>query len=121
MPLSEEEQRLLDEMERNLYGSSQDVHSAGSGVGRLSSRGILVGFVGVLLGLALLILGVTLQTVLLGVVGFVVMFAGIVSAVSLKAPTSKPAGSQSYRGATGRAKKPGFMSRLEDRWDQHGQ
>ena len=120
MPLSEEEQRLLDEMERNLYGSSQDVHSAGSGVGRLSSRGILVGFVGVLLGLGLLILGVTLQTVLLGVAGFVVMFAGIVGAVSLKAPTSKSAGSKSF-GAAPRAKKPGFMSRLEDRWDQHGQ
>jgi len=121
VPLSEEEQRLLDEMERNLYGTSQDVHSAGSGVGRLSSRGILVGFVGVLLGLALLILGVTLQTVLLGVAGFVVMFAGIVGAASLKAPVAKSTQSRPFGSAAPRAKKPGFMSRLEDRWDQHGQ
>jgi VIT1/CCC1 family predicted Fe2+/Mn2+ transporter len=121
VPLSEEEQRLLDEMERNLYGSSQDVHSAGSTDSRISSRGILVGFLGGLLGLTLLVLGVTLQTILLGVAGFVVMFAGIVGAVSLKAPAAKSSQSKVFGSPAPRAKKPGFMSRLEDRWDQREQ
>jgi hypothetical protein len=124
VPLSEEEQRLLDEMERNLYGSNHDVHSASAGSTRLSSRGILVGFVGVLAGLALLILGVATQMILLGVGGFVFMFAGIVAAMSIKSSrgsSRQAAPGQPSAGSSARPKKQGFMSRLEDRWDQHGQ
>ncbi|MEN9752184.1 MAG: hypothetical protein RLZZ600_1231 [Actinomycetota bacterium] len=121
MPLSEEEQRLLDEMERNLYGSSQDVHSTNGSTGRISSRGILFGFVGVLAGLTLLVLGVTTQVILLGVGGFVLMFAGIVAAVSLKAaPRAGSASASSSSARAPRSSRPGFMSRLENRWDERG-
>lgn len=118
MPLSEEEQRLLDEMERNLYGSAHDVHSASGAGTRISSRGILIGFVSVALGLVLLILGVSTQFLLVGVGGFVLMFAGIVAALSIKPgkpSASRPAASASR--SASRPKRPGFMARLEDRWD----
>lgn len=126
MPLSEEEQRLLDEMERNLFGAS-DVHSSRGKPTPLSSRGIFAGVIGVVVGLALLVLGVTIQTPLLGATGFVLMFAGVVAALSLKPgagkvskssaknsrPTSAAPGSSSRR--------PGLMNRLEDRWDERNQ
>lgn len=118
MPLSEEEQRLLDEMERNLYGSGHDVHSATGSSGRLSSRGIFAGFVGVAIGLVLLVLGVTTQLLILGVAGFVVMFAGVVAALSLKAPmTVRSESASSSTSHTSRPKRRGLLNRLEDRWD----
>lgn len=120
MPLSEEEQRLLDEMERNLYGSRHDVHTTSASAGRVSSRGIVVGLVGVILGLVALVLGVTTQLLLLGVGGFVLMFAGVVAALSLKSSNSSSSSFSSARAAGGsaRPKRQGFMSRLEDRWDE---
>ena len=119
MPLSEEEQRLLDEMERNLYGGAHDVHSASSGSTRLSSRGIVIGFISVAAGLVMLVLGVSTQVLLVGVGGFVLMFAGVVAALSIKpgAPSSPRSASTSTR-STGRPKRAGFMARLEDRWDE---
>jgi hypothetical protein len=118
MPLSEEEQRLLDEMERNLYGSGHDVHSASGSSGRLSSSGIVAGFVGVALGLVLLVLGVTTQLLILGVSGFVVMFVGVVAALSLRAPmTSRPAAASQSGSSSSRPKRRGLMNRLEDRWN----
>lgn len=116
MPLSEEEQRLLDEMERNLYGSSQDVHSAGPAGGTFSSRGILFGVAGLVIGLGALVLGVTLQLIILGAIGFVVMFLGVVAALSIKAPRAGSSTS-SPRASSPRSKRT-FMQRLEDRWDE---
>ncbi len=116
MPLSEEEQRLLDEMERNLYGSSQDVHSASPSGGSMSSRGILFGVTGLLVGLGALVLGVTLQMVILGAVGFVVMFLGVVAALSIKVP--RAGSSTSAPRTTSSRVKRSFMQRLEDRWDE---
>jgi uncharacterized membrane protein len=120
MPLSEEEQRLLDEMERNLYGSAHDVHSAPGGRTRLSSRGILIGFVSVAAGLVLLVLGVSTQLLVVGVGGFVLMFAGIIAALSIK-PGSHGSGASAAgnaRTSSSRPKRAGFMARLEDRWDE---
>ena len=120
MPLSEEEQRLLDEMERNLYGSAHDVHSASNRSSGMSSRGILIGFIAVALGLVLLVLGVSSQMLLVGVGGFVLMFVGIVAALSIKPRRGTSQNSRSSRtsGPSSRPKRPGFMARLEDRWDE---
>jgi len=43
MPLSEQEQRLLDEMERNLYRNDADFVAAVSGRGRPNYRSIVLG------------------------------------------------------------------------------
>ena len=53
MPLSEQEQRLLDEMERSLYhNEADDVTTVGVRRGRASSTAITIGIVAGILGIA---------------------------------------------------------------------
>ncbi|TXK17695.1 DUF3040 domain-containing protein [Homoserinibacter sp. GY 40078] len=79
MPLSEQEQRLLDEMERNLYHSeADDVTTVGVRRGRANATAIVIASIGLLIGLTLLVLGVVLRQPLVGVAGFVAMFGGAV-------------------------------------------
>ena len=66
MPLSEQEQRLLDEMERHLMRNDADVVSAPSDGCSLSYRNIVYGTILVLLGLGGLIVGVSQQLIVVG-------------------------------------------------------
>jgi hypothetical protein len=117
MPLSEQEQRLLDEMERQLLHSDADVVGApGSGRG-LSYRRIVYGTVLVLVGLGGLVAGVALPMVAVGVIGFIVMLGGVALAVTpsrrgvAESTDEKPA-------KNAQAKSPKFMDRMNDRWDR---
>src|SRR5690606_32376380 len=74
MALSEHEHRLLDEMERNFYRS--DAEFAAAGRGRVDSTAVTFGALIIVAGIALAVVGVASQLWWLGVVGFVVMFAG---------------------------------------------
>ena len=72
MPLSEHEQRLLDEMERNLYGRDADVVSA-SGAGlRPNYRALTLGSVLAVVGVGVMVTAVMMQIIVLGVIGFVI-------------------------------------------------
>jgi len=83
MPLSEQEQRLLDEMERNLYqGDAEYVATVGARTGRPSYTAIALGSIVALVGVALLIVGVALRQPVIGVVGFVAMFVGALLAIT---------------------------------------
>jgi tetrahydromethanopterin S-methyltransferase subunit G len=83
MPLSEQEQRLLDEMERNLYHSDADyVATVGARRGRPGAGAIALGVVIGLLGIGALLAGVATRVPVLGILGFVVMFVGVVIAVA---------------------------------------
>ncbi|MGN6272997.1 MAG: DUF3040 domain-containing protein [Protaetiibacter sp.] len=83
MPLSEQEQRLLDEMERNLYHSeADDVTTVGARRGRANGTAILIASAGILVGLVLLVTGVVIRQPLVGVLGFAAMFAGVVLVVA---------------------------------------
>jgi len=83
MPLSEQEQRLLDEMERNLYhGDADDIATVGVRPGRPNATAVVIAVVGVLTGLALLVTGVMIRQPLVGVLGFAAMFAGVVFVVA---------------------------------------
>ncbi len=125
MPLSEEEQRLLDEMERGLYGDRTDVHSTQNGMRRVSSRGILWGVLGFIVGMAGVFVGVATGFFVWGLVGFVIMLAGAMAALSLREGPASGSGrgrsgsgaSRSSTSKSSRAKGPSFMQRLEDRWD----
>src|SRR5215218_1735004 len=127
MPLSEYEQRVLEQMERQL--TSDDPRLANTlqqrgrrGVGRWLLVG--AGFIG---GLLLLVAGAAMSQLWLGVIGFLLMFGAV--AFAFAAPQSsgpsgvvRPDGSVAPRARRG-AKAPhqrhrGFMSRLEERWER---
>jgi hypothetical protein len=116
MPLSEQEQRLLEEMERSLYHNDADFVS---GTSRRHGRptyamivtGILVGMVGV----ATLIAGVGVRLPLIGVIGFVLMFVGVLLALTPPRGNHGPAssGADAPTGAKGGT----FQQNPGDRWD----
>lgn len=115
MPLSEQEQRLLDEMERHLMGTDADVVKADGGTRALSYRNIVLGSLLVLAGLGALIAGLSMQVIVVGVIGFVVMLGGVVFAVT---PSRHL---RAHAVDAPRAAKPAsasFMDRMNDRWDR---
>ena len=114
MPLSEHEQRLLDEMERNLYGGKADVHPARP-AGRPSYRSLVLGIIVLLAGIVVLIVGVTSQLIVVGVIGFAVMFAGAVFAA--RPSKAGEAGSPRAQSKDGTRSRSSFMQRMEQRWD----
>jgi hypothetical protein len=118
MPLSEQEQRLLDEMERQLLHSDADVVGApGSGRG-LSYRRIVYGTVLVLLGLGGLIAGVALPMIVVGVIGFVVMLGGVVLAVTPNGRKEPATSDEKPAKDSTRKSSPNFMDRMNERWDR---
>ena len=118
MPLSEHEQRLLDEMERNLYGGTADVHPARTAV-RPSYRSLALGVIVAVVGIATLVVGVTSQLIVVGVIGFVVMFAGVLLAAR---PGKQGTSSAKSANTKGRPRSgSSFMQRMEQRWDGNQQ
>ncbi|MFN3950320.1 DUF3040 domain-containing protein [Microbacterium sp.] len=121
MPLSEQEQRLLDEMERHLMSNDTDVVSAPSRA--LSYRNIVLGSILVLAGLGALVVGVSIGFntgflgIAVGVLGFLLMVGGVIFAVT---PT-RGAVASTPTAAKPRAARPtgsSFMDRMNDRWDR---
>jgi Protein of unknown function (DUF3040) len=121
VPLSDNEQRLLEQMERALYAEDPKFASTMRGAARRpgSARRLLIGVTGVVVGLVLLVVGVAQQMVVLGVIGFVSMLAGTAYAVSghrRGGPAGIVQGNGSIRQV---AKRRGsFMQRLEQRWER---
>ena len=117
MPLSEQEQRLLDEMERSLYHGDADFVAS---VGRVRGRGYTAVVGGVLLaiaGVGALVLGVLLHNWFVGVLGFAAMFAGVLLAVGVRGRSGMPA----FPPAAGAPGRSGFMDRLAQRWERRRQ
>lgn len=121
MPLSEQEQRLLDEMERSLYRNDADFVSAVSGRGRVNYGALVLGILVAILGLGVVIAGVILQQPLVGLLGFVAMFGGVL--LSLRRTkragkaSSTPFPSTPTPSATQGGSR-GFMDKLGDRWER---
>ncbi|KQZ25292.1 MULTISPECIES: DUF3040 domain-containing protein [Microbacterium] len=118
MPLSEQEQRLLDEMERHLLHNDADVVSAPSGDRALSYRNLVYGALLLLAGVGGLIVGVVLGDVwgvVVGVVGFAAMLGGVMFAVT---PVRKPLSSVPQERAAKQHSSASFMDRMNDRWDR---
>lgn len=119
MPLSEQEQRLLDEMERHLMRNDADVVSAPKDGRTISYRNVVYGTVLVLLGLGGLIVGVSTQLIVVGVIAFVVMLGGVILAAT---PTKGGALPVDVDGPTPikrpAANSTSFMDRMNERWDR---
>ncbi|WP_300266068.1 DUF3040 domain-containing protein [Microbacterium sp.] len=126
MPLSEQEQRLLDEMERHLLHNDADIVSAPSGDRTLSYRNLVYGAVLLLVGIGALVAAVALGdqlgavgSIIVGVIGFAAMLAGVILAVT---PSRRTGTSSTPRqGTPTKAPQPSsssFMDRMNDRWDR---
>ena len=121
MPLSEQEQRLLEEMERNLYRNDADfVHAVGGVRGRRPNyRALVLGILLAVAGVGALIAGVALQLLIVGIVGFAIMFGGVLLAItpSKRGASAAAPAEPSVSSKPGRS-SGGFMDRLNDRWDR---
>ena len=136
MPLSEHEQKLLEQMERALYAEDPKFASSMKGRHRVGppKKRVVVGLCIALVCLACVVAGVSLELIWLGGVGFAVMVAGVAwgSGVGGAGPTLTDTSTGRVRrtgraGRIGRATRPrraaapgqgSFMQRQEDRWDE---
>ncbi|MFJ6660647.1 DUF3040 domain-containing protein [Streptomyces sp. NPDC091377] len=126
MPLSEHEQRMLEQMERALYAEDPKFATAleGSGLRTYTRRRVYQAVAGFLVGIALLMAGMVAQQVWLSVVGFLVMLGCAVLAVTGWRKAPRP-GEQPATGpaADPRARRQGrqkrsVMDRIEQRWQR---
>jgi hypothetical protein len=130
VPLSEHEQRLLEQIERALVDDDPKfASSVRSGDRRLKARRKLqIGALLLLVGLAVMLGGVVAQSILVGILGSLVMFGGgALIALNYKAatgsveagsgPAAGPAGpgGKGRRGRAGRGRQP-LKNRLEERF-----
>jgi predicted lipid-binding transport protein (Tim44 family) len=113
--LSEREQRLLDELERGLY--ADDFKPKRSREIRNPAAKVVGGILLAAVGISVLVFAVMIQLVIFGVIGFLVMLAGIlVASASQAAPKT---GKTSQRTAqAGRAKSSWTSDFFENRWDR---
>ena len=123
MPLSEHEQKMLDEMERQLFADDPRLAKAFAPKTppRRNGRRILSGLGAEVVGLGVLVLAVSLPAVWLGVIAFIGMLAGAVYAVT--APSGSAGGDDSPgEGGGPGSSAPGgdgsFMRKMEERWEK---
>ncbi|MFX4293834.1 DUF3040 domain-containing protein [Streptomyces bohaiensis] len=134
MPLSEHEQRMLEQMERALYAEDPKFATAleGSELRTHTRKRVYQGAVGFLVGIVLLMAGMVAQQIWLSVVGFLVMLGCAVLAVtgwkkgpvvaSTDAAASSGGGKAGARPAGRGQQQPrqrrSVMNRIEQRWQR---
>ncbi|ACU97500.1 DUF3040 domain-containing protein [Saccharomonospora viridis] len=131
MPLSEHEQRLLDQIERELYAEDPKFASAvrGTSMRRPTRRRRVQGIALFVVGVAMLVLGVAGQAPFLriaeipwlSVLGFLVMFGGVLLAVTALGASGEvvdpaPQGRGGHGGRGGAPAKSSFTERMEERF-----
>lgn len=126
MPLSEHEQRMLEQLEQALAAEDPKFASSMEGSRRGGPTRIrwIIGAVGVLVGLGLVLIGIQ-TTMWVGAAGFAVMVAAVAFALTPprggkgKLAVVKDDGTTGPT-SSGRKQKSGsgFMDRLDDRWDR---
>lgn len=114
MPLSEYEQRVLDQLERDLGTDPK--------LGRTMARGphqrgrIVGGALGVLIGLGVVLIGVVAQIVPVGIAGFALMLAAAMWAIlTPRKHAARPSGRGPSQAPKKQAPKEPFMRRVEER------
>ncbi|MCQ4081531.1 DUF3040 domain-containing protein [Streptomyces sp. RB6PN25] len=131
MPLSEHEQRMLEQMERALYAEDPKFASAleGSGLRTFTRRRLYQAVAGFLVGIALLMGGMVAQLIWVSVVGFLVMLGCAVLGVTgwrraVRPAEQQPGAGPRPLGRPGRHHTPHFrrkgrlMDRIEERWQR---
>ena len=116
MPLSDHEQRLLDESEQALYAEDPKVAASVRSARARSRtrRSALLCGVGVLVGPALVLFGLITNLIALSVVGFVLVVGACGYAVQLL--RGRDSSGRGANAATASPARPGgIKSRMEDR------
>lgn len=124
MPLSEHEQRLLEQIERALYAEDPKFASTvrGAKMRVPSRRRRIQGVALLVLGLVLLVVGVMVplrvfEVPIISVFGFLVMFAGAVIALLGGRGRGGVAATDATESTAGRAEsRDSFTQRMEDRF-----
>lgn len=118
MPLSEEELRLLEQMERALSAEDPKFASAlqGTSLRRAQRRRAIVSGVVLVGGVALLMTGVISGISLVGVLGFLVMVGS--TSIGLSAIRGRPAPviSRPHLPHREARRRPSFLDRAGSRW-----
>ncbi|TDE13983.1 DUF3040 domain-containing protein [Jiangella asiatica] len=129
MPLSDHEQRLLEQMEQALLAEDPKFATAMRGADlrrRYRRRAVLAGFVFVV-GVVMLMTGAVTQVIALGVAGFLVMLASAFYAVTSwrrvppadaapDVPNISPGSPRRQRRPKAPKNNGSFMERMEQRW-----
>jgi hypothetical protein len=125
MPLSEHEQRLLEQIERALYDEDPKFASTvrGGKLRRPSRRRRIQGVALFVIGVVMLVLGVVFSSstvgIIISVVGFLAMFGGAVLAITSFGARKKEAAAEGEAAAPGAAtekERSRFTSRMEERF-----
>ncbi len=118
MPLSEHEQRLLDEIEQALYAEDPKfASSVRSARPRSRVRMMLaLSAAGVILGLAVVLVGLTANLIVVGVLGFVLIVGSCVTAASaLRGPRQSTAAAAISTPTTSQSRQNNLRTKMEDR------
>lgn len=117
MALSQEEQRLLDQMEAAL--AAEDPHLASTLRGttrrKLHRRQAALAGVGFVLGIAALVVGMQFHPAV-SVGGFVIMLASAILAVSAWKHVSEDSAEEASDDPRPQQSSAQFMDKLEERW-----
>jgi hypothetical protein len=133
VPLSEHEQRLLEQMERALYAEDPKFASSLRGKDPRSNfrRRLLLAIFGFVVGVVLLMTGLVAQVIVVSILGFLLMLGsaffavtsyravttasqlGVVDGTGVRKPRTSTRRSRGTAAASG-----GFMQRMEDRWNR---
>jgi hypothetical protein len=126
MPLSDHEQRMLEQIESALYAEDPKFASSvrGGGLRAPTTRRRLQGAALFVIGLGMLVSGVAFKATMIGsfpilsVLGFVVMFGGVVFGITGPRLSGRRDHSGGSPARQRRAKGTGgsFTSRMEDRF-----
>ncbi|MPV37080.1 DUF3040 domain-containing protein [Georgenia subflava] len=122
MPLSEYEQRMLQQMEQQLRSDDPKLASTLADKPRPDVRRLSLGVLLFIAGLGGLVGGVATGQVWLGILGFVLMLGGVMLAIT--GPRGGARRGRRGKKTAGPGAGPsagGFMQRQEDRWNRRNE
>lgn len=125
MPLSDEEQRLLHQLEQSLAAEDPEFASTlrGSKLRARNRRFAILGGIGFILGVGVLLAGAVMALTIVGVVGFVAM---VVSSYvfldawrkGISSVDDDPQAEKQAAGSPPSKPKGSFVDRMEERWNK---
>lgn len=123
MPLSDHEQRLLEQMEQALYAEDPKFASAlrGSDLRNHYRRRAVKAVIGFILGVVLLMAGAVFKAPPVSVIGFVIMLTAALFGLSSWKRTPRAGELRTTSGPSGPSRqkakpKSSMMERIEERW-----